>query len=426
MSTETRDLNVIDEALEAGATTATDPHELELQELALLLREETTGDRPSDDFRLRMDSRVAAGFPRRGRAGRALDAIGAARAGLRLPRLTSPAFAGAAASVLLALAVTVALVQGGEDSSTVAPTPRTLEAPAATDGATSGSGGGAAQAREETSSDAAAPESAGGAEPDLAQRSVAPDDPVGSPIIPPEPPPGGGSIEPGEQRQVERSAQLTLAEDADRMQQAADRIVSIVGRHRGFVMSSNITSGDDEFTGGGGGTFDLRIPARRLPQAINDLSKVGELRSLSQSGQDVTAQVTSLEEQLERARADRRGLLRRLERADTEREARAIRERLRLVQSQINGLRGQLNQSRERVTYAQVTVSLIESDGESAGDDRDGAAGAWDDFVNTLEDALGIALRTLGVLLPIALVVGLFWLVASRVQRRRRESALGQ
>lgn len=390
-SEETRELRALDEALEAGAVNAADPGERAFQELALLLRDEHTLE-PDRDFKLRMDARVDAGFPRRGRLPRMP----------RIPRLTSPAFAGAAASVVLALTVTIALL-GGEDQQAAT----TLTAPdtpvQSQDEAESGGGG---AAREAAPSAQGAP-SAEPAAPPAAD----------SPVIPPEPP-VDQRIAPGEQRQVERAAQLTLGAPEDEIQEVADRIVQVVGRNRGFVLSSNVTSGEQGFSGG---TFDLRIPARRLQQAIRELSALGDVKALSQSGQDVTAAVTSTSESLERARADRRGLLRRLENAKTEEERQVIRRRLRLVQSEINGLRGRLNQQRERINYAQVTVSLVPDEKGAAGDDGN----AFDDFVNSLEDAGELALRVLGVLLPLALVTALFWFGGSRWQRRRRESALG-
>lgn len=384
-SEETRELRALEEALEAGAVNAADPGERAVQELALLLRDEHA-TAPDDDFRLRMDARVGAGFPRRGRLPRMP----------RIPRLTSPAFAGAAASVLLALTVAVALL-GGEDekATTITAAPEAAAPLQSRDDAESGGG---AAARE------AAPPATdvGGAN---------------STIVPPEPP-IPQKIAPGEERQVERAAQLTLGVPGDEIQEAADRVVQVVGRNRGFVLSSNVTSGEEGFSGG---TFDLRIPARRLQQAIRELSALGNVKALSQGAQDVTAAVTSTEEALERARADRRGLLRRLENAKTEEERQVIRRRLRLVQSEINGLRGQLNNQRERVNYAQVTVSIVPDEKGAAGDDEN----AFDDFLNSLQDAGELALRVLGVLLPIALITALFWFAGSRWQRRRRESALG-
>src|SRR5258706_13548055 len=95
---------LIDTALASGSASALDPEERNLQELVLALRDDAPS--PDADFALRMNARVAAGFP-------------AAHRGMR-PRM--PAFAvkrprlaavGVAASILLTLVVAVSLSNDG-------------------------------------------------------------------------------------------------------------------------------------------------------------------------------------------------------------------------------------------------------------------------------------------------------------------------
>src|SRR5437763_1757136 len=94
MNPETTNI-LIDTALASGSASALDPEERALQELVLALHDDAPT--PAADFRLRMDARVAAGFPpRRARS-----------LGLRLPALAwqRPRLAalGAVASVLIAI-----------------------------------------------------------------------------------------------------------------------------------------------------------------------------------------------------------------------------------------------------------------------------------------------------------------------------------
>jgi hypothetical protein len=371
-----RALAAIDEALVEGRATAQDADARELQELALALEADTP--RPSDELARTLGGRVAAGFPGRGRMP------------LRLPELRRPplpVLAGAA-SALAALAVAAALVipDSGEDAATPGP-------PAA--------------ASESLPSDRAA----GAAPRDLA--------------LPPETaPPGGGGIAPAERnRRIERAAQLTLSAPGEELDRVADRIVAAVDRRRGFVLSSSVTSGEDGATGG---YFELRVPARQLQATLRELSGLAHVSSRSQRGDDITREFVSVEDRLDAARAERRGLLRRLERATSDQQARAIRERLELVSAEIHGLRGRLRELRERVTYAQVTVTLTEEDGDAGGSGGgDSTRDALDDALSSLLGSLNLALRALGVLIPAALVGLLAALLARALQRRRREAALG-
>ena len=68
------------------------------------------------------------------------------------------------------------------------------------------------------------------------------------------------------------------------------------------------------------------------------------MRTRSQSGQDVTQEVVTAADRLQAARAERRSLLRRLENADSDTEAEALRRRLDLNAREIRGLRSQLRE----------------------------------------------------------------------------------
>jgi hypothetical protein len=351
-------LAAIDAAIESGRVTATDLHERELQELALALSAATPA--PDDDFAARLDRRVRAGFPRERRS-----------FGL-LRRPPVPVLGGAAAALLAGI-VAVSLYAGGDDGSEPKPL-TTRELPAES------------------------------------PRTAAPE------IVPP---PGGDVVPGRRERRIERSAQLRLAASGDRLEDVADGIGTVVQRHKGFVLRSSLSTGDGGVTGG---SFDLRVPADELRDALRELSGLATVVSQSQSSEDVTGAFVSTGDRLAAAKAERRGLLRRLARARTDAQAEALRERLRIVAGEISSLRGQLRSLRERTGFAAVNVTLEQKDGDSG---SSGSVGdGLDDALGILAASLGLALRVLGVVIPLALVGGLAWLAAGVIRRRRRESAL--
>jgi hypothetical protein len=140
----------------------------------------------------------------------------------------------------------------------------------------------------------------------------------------------------------------------------------------------------------------------------------------------VTREHVSARDRLQAARAERRSLLRRLENADTDEQAEAIRTRLDLVSAEINGLRAQLRDLRLRTDYAVVTITLLAA--EDGADEGAGGAGSFDDALGDAGDLLaasaGILIRVLAVALPLAIIAGLGWLIGAVLRRRRRESAL--
>jgi hypothetical protein len=251
--------------------------------------------------------------------------------------------------------------------------------------------------------------SAGGAEPTVPLENLAP--------------PKAADAVPGEQsRRVERSSQLTLATPADDFQQTADKILRVTDSHNGFVLRSNVSTGDQP-----SGDFQLRVPADELQGALRDLSALGDVKGRSDTGQDVTRDYVSTTDRLAAVRAERRSLLRRLASATNDARIQRLRDRLDANATELASLRGQVRDLRERTDYASVSVTLTEKKG---GSDHGGAAGgsgtddALDDSLGLLIGSFNWLLRALGVLIPAGLLGGAAWWAARTFRRRRREAVL--
>jgi Domain of unknown function (DUF4349) len=393
-----RDLRAVDAALTTGAVTHDDAAARELQELALALRADAPEAEPR--FAEELRARVEAGFPRRQASARerqeaALKRIAGrtARGPSRVRAVLLPV-AGVGAPLLLIVALVFALGEPGTDS----------------DGG-GGADGGAVTLDDAGGGGRGAVESA----PDAAAAGR-----EGSTVMPQPVPPSGGFAPGRRDRKIERSISMTLEAPDDEVAAVADGVTRVTGRHGGFVLRSDLNTGED----GASGTFELRIPTARLQPALRELSALATVRSQTQSGQDVTREHVTAKDRLQAARAERRSLLRRLENADTDEEAEAIRRRLDLVAGEINGLRGQLRDLRLRTDYAIVSVELSGEDGDAGG----GAGGSFDDALGDAGDLLvgtaGVLIRILALALPLGLVALAAWLTARGVRRRRRESAL--
>ncbi len=418
---------VIDRTLAGDPPVTGYPLERELQELTLMLAAEAP--EPEPDFARQLDERAALGFPRERRAARITFARARAAAALRGLTVKRPPLAllGGVASLLAVLAVVVSLGDGNGETERAA-----LDA-------------GGSVAREQGRGPGGAPLMDGGAsrtpnQPPAAtlRRERALDAGIAAepavirperrrsalafPVPPPGNPPRRPGFVPGERdRRIERSAALTLAAPGDELDKVAAGIATVTDRHRGFVLNSTLATGDEGATTGG--EFELRLPAARLDAALADLAKLGQVRSRATAGEDVTAAFVTAGDRLQAARAERRGLLQRLENATTDVEAESLRLQLDANAGEINRLRGRIANLRVRTNYADVSVTLESRNGDS-GVSGDGLGGALDDALDSLGDALELSIRVLGVALPLGLLAAAIALGARSIQRRRRESAL--
>jgi Domain of unknown function (DUF4349) len=373
MTTPEATLEAVDAALAEGRVT--DPETSELQELALALRAESP--RPSPELVALIDERVAAGFPRKRR--------------IRLPDLPLPRLAVLGGAAAAAVAVIVAVSLGTHGNSP--------------------SGGSTVSAVEKAPAPAASGAAAAGADSATAQSAPS--------VVAPQAGPGpAAKVRSAGPRHVERSASITLAAARNKLESVANEIVAVVDRHRGFVLHSSVTSGS-----GGGGSFDLRVPAGSLQATLSDLSGLADVRSRSQNVNDVTSSYNSTSDRLDTQRALRQSLLKQLAAATTASQAEALRSRLRLVSANIRSLSAQFDSLRQRTNLASVEVSLVPKRARAAVT-TGGIGGDLHDAFHSLVVSFGIALRLLGIAIPLAIVGGLGWLGAALLRRRRREAAL--
>jgi Domain of unknown function (DUF4349) len=222
-------------------------------------------------------------------------------------------------------------------------------------------------------------------------------------------------------RRIERSTRLELT--TTDVQKAGDGVVRATQAAGGFVQSSQIATGDERSTA----SFVLRVPTSRLDDALARLSKLGHVKSLQQSAQDITGSYDSASARLAEARAERRGLLRALAKATTAQEISSLRARIADNRRELQRYQREFNTVRNRANYATVGVDVTGTKREQT---VAPAGGSWTpgdaahDAVRVLEVSAGVALIALAVLVPVGLVGAAGGFAAIAVRRRRREAAL--
>jgi Domain of unknown function (DUF4349) len=371
--TLTRELAALDDAL---AGRPVDPDLADLAELAILVRDERPAPDPA--FANSLDERARRGFPRTAKRRRAFT----------WPKFTLPAL-GVAASVLLVVVIASSI-------------------PNATDDSGAGGGGSASSKAntEQAAPSSAGDESAAGKQADSAGGAASSSPALAAPAAP--------------HRYVERSAQITLATTPREIDGAAAKVIAVADDLGGYVASSQITSGE-------GGTFELRVPERRLQRALERLSAIGKVRNRTQAAQDITGSVVSVRSRLKDARTERASLLKQLAKATTTNETTSIRARLRIVSRQIAAAKADLRSVKRRASTSSVSVTL-EADkdvgGAAGGDGKWSPGDALKDAGRVLEVTASVLLVAGAVALPLGLIALLVWLAARQASHRRRERAL--
>jgi hypothetical protein len=213
----------------------------------------------------------------------------------------------------------------------------------------------------------------------------------------------------------ERTAQVGLATDSDKIQDAAGGVLDVTDRYDGIVDSSNVHTGGSR----GRASFQLRIPTQHLQDALADISDLGRVTTLNQGSTNVTDSYVDAGKAYRDARATVDSLLERLNSASTPAEADDIEQQLVVAREQLAAARAGLRGLKQRVAYTPVSVDIT-----AQGDGSWSIGDAADDAVGVLEAIAGAALVTLAVLVPLAALIALGWFGVPELNRRRREAAL--
>ena len=197
-------------------------------------------------------------------------------------------------------------------------------------------------------------------------------------------------------------------------------MVAVADRYEGVVRDSQVTTDQ----GGARASFELEIPYRELDAAIGDISELADVISRTESAEDITARAVRSQRQLARVLEQiREARIERIE-ADTHEERTIINARINSLQATADSLQAEIDGVKRQGRFATVDVEITSNGPGSESGGGWSLSDALDDAGRVLEVIAGIALVSLAVLAPLALVGGLAWLIVTRARHRSRENAL--
>ena len=370
--------------------------EAEFAELAVLLAAERPD--PDPEFIRVLDARVERRF--------ASETGNAPRRRLRLTWQSGAGSLAAAVAAIVAVVVIGTGGGGGGSPSQLSVASRTTAGPSTASTASAASSASGSGGASSSGAAGSASEQSSGAVRSAAGAAAAPT------------PPGNG-------RKIIQSAQLTLTAAPAKVETVAQEVFDVVGRESGVVRSSNVTA-----TGGldSSAEFELSVPSSSLADTMTALSRLHDanVASRTDSTTDVNDRYVSLTRQLADARALRTGLLGQLAHAATQTEIDSLHARIHEAEASIASLESRLRSLSRAVSMSRITLTINAAAtpaGHSGGSSFTLSKAAHD-AGRVLTVAAGVALITLAVLVPVALLAGIAAWVAVTVRQRRRERSL--
>ena len=230
-----------------------------------------------------------------------------------------------------------------------------------------------------------------------------------------------------QQRKIIFNARVQLV--VDEFEGVPKAVRELAKRHGGFIASSNIHGSEGEPRRG---DWTLRIPSQHFDTFLDGSKALGQVRSLNQDGQEVTAEFVDLDARARNLRAEEQRLHKHLDQSTRSlKDILAIEREIARVRGQIERIDGRLNVLNDLTALSTVTLSIEEikdfvpEPTEEPGyttqiartwDDSTGAVGGF--FTNLSLGVVGFV-PWLTVVLPIGLIA---WLVMRGLRRHHRRA----
>ncbi|MBI5311070.1 MAG: DUF4349 domain-containing protein [Actinobacteria bacterium] len=221
-------------------------------------------------------------------------------------------------------------------------------------------------------------------------------------------------------RRVERSGDLTLATPSVNVENVADGVIATTDRFNGFVETSTVSGGD---AGDASANFILRLPSDRYQEALAALSGLAHVRERTQNTRDITDSYERAADRLKSARAESNRLRAKLAATTDETQAKIVRLRLRRAEASESARRREMQAMRNRVSNVTLGVTIV-ADETAEITDRGTIGRALDKAVDILTQIAAVAIVSLAILAPLALLALAIRFGYRRLRRSRDESVL--
>ena len=226
---------------------------------------------------------------------------------------------------------------------------------------------------------------------------------------------GSQYVDTDTERKIIQKASLSI--EVEDFQSSSDTLTEIVERLGGFVSDSYSYVTD---TGHKRGEITLRVPSDRFLSLIGEIEQIGTVKSKHVSGEDVTEEYIDLTARLNNSERQEKRLLEILDMANNTKEVLEVEREIWRVRGEIERLTGRINYLDNRVELATISVSLYEPEPIThSWGIRDTFRDAFEAFVSVIRGLIILV----GYALPLLILVGLGWLVKSRLMpglRRNR------
>lgn len=208
-----------------------------------------------------------------------------------------------------------------------------------------------------------------------------------------------------EDRIVTKTAYMSTEVEKGKFRQAEANLMAIVKSSESILLNQNVNSNEVGRKKYYSGTYYIKVQSEKYAAVVNQLEKVGEVRSFSESQDDITAQYTNAELELE-VEKERLARYRQMyEEAEDVSDKLELSDRIFSQERTVKYLEDRIANMDQRVDYSSMTVTITEKRSEYF----DVALVRFSELVKALVQSFNSLLYLLFIAFPYAVVALLAW-----------------
>ncbi|MEY2571181.1 MAG: hypothetical protein QOE63_1531 [Acidimicrobiaceae bacterium] len=227
---------------------------------------------------------------------------------------------------------------------------------------------------------------------------------------------------PADGARIVKNGSMELGIGKGTLQDTLDKITNTATALGGYVASTQ-TSGGGTADTRASGQLAVRVPAASFEQLVSGVRRLGEVRSVTTSGTDVTAQFTDMDARIGALSATRDQLLLLLSKANTIGDVLQVQDRITQVQSDLDALSGQRKLLDDQASMATLTVDALEPGASVAitpVSNHTDLGDSWQTAKDRFVDSIAYVIEGVGTVGFLAILALGGWLAYKVVVRRRR------
>jgi len=167
-----------------------------------------------------------------------------------------------------------------------------------------------------------------------------------------------GSDLPNIKPKIIKSAVLSIEVGKGTFDDSMVKITKIAESSGGYVSSTeSYSNAEGKITSG---RILIRIPSEKFDISINEIKKIGELKSINISGQDVTQEYVDLESRLKNYEAQEKVLIDLMNKSTSVKDSIEVQKELSNVQGEIEVIKGRMNYLNNMVSFSTIEITIAE------------------------------------------------------------------